>query len=61
MNETTYEEVHNVAVSLHYYELTEAQVEYVIQNFDEIAERDPSGDRVLWIEQLIYEFDDHCK
>jgi hypothetical protein len=60
MNETTYEEVHNVAVSLRY-ELTEAQVEYVIQNFDEMAERDPSGDRVLWIEQLIYEFDDHCR
>jgi hypothetical protein len=60
MNETTYEEVHDVAVSLHY-ELTEAQIEYVIQNFDNEAKEDPSGDRTLWIEKLIYEFDDNCR
>lgn len=60
MKKPNHEEVHDVAVSLHY-ELTDAQVEYVIQNFEEIAERDPSGNRALWIEQLIYEFDDNCR
>jgi hypothetical protein len=60
MNETTHLEVLNVAASIRY-SLIEAQIEYVIQNFDEMAQRDPSGDRILWIEQLIYEFDDHCR
>jgi len=60
MKGPTHEEVHDVAVSLHY-ELTDAQIEYVIQGFEAEAEEDPSGNRMLWIEKLIYEFDDNCR
>lgn len=60
MKSPSHEEVHDVAVSLHI-ELTDAQIEYAIQRFEGESIEDPSGNRVLWIEKLIYEFEDNCK
>lgn len=36
---------------------TEEQIQYVIENFDAEAERDPTGDWELWIENLLVQQD----
>lgn len=36
---------------------TEEQIQYVIDNFDDEAEQDPTGDWRLWIENLLYQQD----
>ncbi len=50
---TTREDVLSVARELSFYP-TEAEIQEVIERFDEEAENDPSGNWKLWIENLLY-------
>lgn len=50
------EDVLKVAQDLHM-SPTEEQIQYCIDNIDAEAERDPTGDWVLWTESLLYEQD----
>ena len=51
--ECTREDVLEVAHSLNF-KPTEAQIQEVIEVYDEIADNDPSGYWKLWIEQALY-------
>lgn len=50
---TKREDVLSVARELSFYP-TEAEIQEVIERFDEEAENDPSGNWKLWIENLLY-------
>lgn len=56
MSNISKEDVLSVAKSLNF-QPTEEQINEVIERFDEEAENDPTGNLVLWIENLLYDIE----
>jgi pyruvate-formate lyase-activating enzyme len=52
-----HEDVKSVADDLHI-KLTEEKIKYVLDNVDDYAKDDPTGDWRLWIEALLYHYED---
>lgn len=54
----TEEEVKKVAKDLGMKEPSKAKINSILSELDEEAEKDPSGNWILWIENLLYNYDD---
>ena len=55
--EITIDEIKEVAKECKFKEPTHTQINYIIENYNEQADSDPSGYWRLWVEQLLYDAD----
>lgn len=51
------DDVKSVADDLHF-NLTEEKTKFVLDNVDDYAKDDPTGDWRLWIEAILYHYED---
>jgi hypothetical protein len=49
------EDILRVVADLNYSQPTDKQIQYIIENYDRMAQDDPTGNLPVWIEQLLYE------
>lgn len=55
---TDKEQIVIVAADLNMVTCPEDKIKYVLDNIENEAAEDPSGNTILWIEKLLYEYDD---
>jgi hypothetical protein len=51
----TKEEIEDLAKELNFIEPTQRQIDFILKNYYDQAETDPSGEPELWTEQLLYD------